>query len=89
MVDRIGGQVLFFPAILFVHSQLQTSKSKMVLVSSRALLRGQIPLHLKSGLLGSEDVIGEIPTIISAKDIQQSLKFYRDVLGIRPGISLA
>ena len=34
-------------------------------------------------------MIGEIPTIISAKDIQQSLKFYRDVLGIRPGISLA
>ena len=26
-------------------------------------------------------MIGEIPTIISAKDIQQSLKFYRDVLG--------
>jgi len=26
-------------------------------------------------------VIGEIPTIISAKDIKQSLKFYRDVLG--------
>jgi len=29
-------------------------------------------------------VIGEIPTIISAKDIQQSLKFYRDVLGFDP-----
>ena len=29
-------------------------------------------------------MIGEIPTIISAKDIQQSLKFYRDVLGFDP-----
>jgi len=26
-------------------------------------------------------VIGEIPTVIGAKDIQRSLKFYRDVLG--------
>jgi predicted enzyme related to lactoylglutathione lyase len=45
-------------------------------------LKGSIPLHLKSSAAWeSRDVTGEIPAIISAKDIEQSLQFYRSLLG--------
>jgi len=45
-------------------------------------LKGSIPLHLKSSAAWeSRDVTGGIPAIISAKNIEQSLQFYRSLLG--------